>query len=291
MLFLSQERRSGSPFPISVFSWERHTSQPFPKSGKGHHSTFPIASPGSVFQCLFWRTLLVSIIAFGAKNSLYSDHVCVIAASCCSVVSFHFIVGVVVSAVVDVLSSLLSLLSSQGSPPTMVIPFNASSTSSPCLRKHQPHGREVTFSPFSLAPSRSHTRNQSRSQSNIQSFLSSHAPSPSHSSSSIEDPELITALVPRAIKFRTPRPPGVQIPAGRSAVAPSACWDPGPKAKPKHSFHTSVHSMDDDSSASTWDSVDKILHVSVFSPGGFLVWGKWAATSRWMNCMPPYFKK
>ena len=215
----------------------------------------------------------------------------------------------------------------KGSPPTMVIPSNTSSTSSPSPRNEQPRGREVTFPRHSRAPSHLHTHNQSQSQSNIQSFLSSHAPSPSHSSSSIEDPELasalfpraikfrtphppgvqapspshssssiedpelFTALVPRAIKFRTPRPPGVQIPAGRSAVAPSACWDPGPKAKPKHSFHTSVHSMDDDSSASTWDSVDEILHVSVFSPGGFLVWGKWAATSRWMNCMPPYFKK
>ena len=189
------------------------------------------------------------------------------------------------------MSSLLSLLSSQGSPPTMVIPSNTSSTSSPCLRKHQPRGREVTFSPFSLAPSRSHTRNQSRSQSNIQSFLSSHAPSPSHSSSSIEDPELASALVPRTIKFRMPRPPGVQISAGHSVGTPSTDRDRGPKAISKPSFHTSVHSMEDDSSASTWDSVDEILHVSVFSPGGFLIWGKWAETSRWMNRMPPYFKK
>ena len=164
------------------------------------------------------------------------------------------------------MSSLLPSLSTQGPSPNMVIAHHTQSMSSPHLRNHHPRGREVTFSPFALAAARSQAQNQSHSQSHIQSFSSSHAPSPSHSSSSVDDPEMASVLVPHTIQFCTPRPAGVQVLAAHSVGTPAFPSDPEPKSKPDLSFRTNVHPMEDDSSESTWDSVDEILHVSVFFP-------------------------
>ena len=94
----------------------------------------------------------------------------------------------------------------------------------------------------------------------------------------IDDPELLAPPVPRVLLLQFPRAP-VQV------VAP----------QPDGNAHNDAVNLapafdgDDASSQFTYDSVDSILHLSIFTPHGRIAWNHYDATSRYMNHLPPYF--